>query len=106
MKYAIIKIDETVDDLSTGSPEESLVEYVDSRDDFIKYVRDQCDNNHSVDCISERDLRKNKCFKNGKYLLINNNKISLVEKHKKTNEGYIFNTESSICLLFLETINK
>lgn len=83
--YGIIEIKE--EDHS-----KKMVAFVDTSDQFIPIVKSQISDEYTtIEKLSFQDFSKNKSFKQGRYLLINN-VIILLEKAEIIRKGYLYNT--------------
>ena len=88
--YSIYQIDEQLS--------EKILRCDITEDKFPLEITDLLKNKYCykiIEGISTNDIKPNPCFKEQHYLVVNNKQIQLVEKFKKINEGYLYNTSSS-----------
>jgi hypothetical protein len=74
------------------STKKEIVKLIDSKDSFLDYIKSKIKEYILIENLSYDDFCKNKTFKCGKYLLLNDNKAVYVEKENVISEGKLYNS--------------
>lgn len=77
---------------------EKIIKVVKTKTEFIDAIKEKIIDQFtikSLEGITENDLKLNECFKDGYYLLMNDRQIKLVNKYRKIEKGYVFNSSSA-----------
>lgn len=96
MKYCVYQIDD--------KSNEQIINVLNKEIDFLETIKETINKKYNyklLESISENDIKTNACFTDNYYLLVNNKQIKLVQKYKKVNNGYVYNTtKDAIIILY------
>ncbi|QKF93472.1 VV A32-like packaging ATPase [Fadolivirus algeromassiliense] len=76
---------------------EKIIKVLKNESDFLNTIKENINKQFNVkllETLNENDVKINDCFKDDYYLLVNEKQIKLIQKYKKIDKGYIYNSNS------------